>query len=38
MQMTNENLITSMEGSSEERIREMMKKAYKEAEEIKKTR
>ena len=36
MQMTNENLITSMEGSSEERIREMMKKAYKEAEEIKK--
>ena len=36
MQMTNENLITSMEGSVEERIREMMKKAYKEAEEIKK--
>lgn len=36
MQMTNENLITSMEGNAEERIREMMKKAYKEAEEIKK--
>ena len=36
MQMTNENLIASIEGSSEERIREIMKKAYKEAEDIKK--
>ncbi len=31
--MTYENLITSMEGSAEEKIKEMMKKAYKEAEE-----